>query len=132
MRTDYQEKRVRTDLRKKYFEDPEYNRLSHIMDCSMRNDNYGGRRDNLAVVSYIVGWEVLASHRLTVNELLAHQNDPRVNWKAIYQYVDERLNDKDANWTYELVDYTYPLDVPIKTFLEDYRHLLLVPEFDMI
>ena len=132
MRTDYQEKRVRTNLRKKYFEDPKYNRLSHIMDCPTRGDNYGGRRDNLAVASCIVGWEVLASHSLKIDDLLAHKDDPYVNWEAIYQYVDERINDKNSKWKYELVDYTYPLDIPIKTFLDDYRHLLLAPEFDIV
>lgn len=132
MRTDYQEIKVRTELRKKYFEDPKYNQLSHIIDSTFSSDTYGGRRDNLAVVSCIVGREVLASYRFTIDDLLTHQDDPRVNWAAIYAYVDERLNDTDGKWKDELVDYTYPLDVPIKTFLDDYRHLLLPTEFDMI
>lgn len=132
MRTDNQEINVRVDLRKKYFEDPKYNRLSHIMDCAMQGDDYGGRRDNLAIASCIVGYEVLASHSLTIDELLERKDDPRVNWLAIYDYVDERLNDKDGKWKYELVESNYPLDIPIKTFLDDYRHLLLAPEFDII
>lgn len=130
MRTDNQEIKVRTELRKKYFEDPKYNQLSHIIDNTF--DSYGGRRDNLMIASCIVGWEVMASHNLTVDELLAHQDDSRVNWTAIYQYVDERLNDEDGKWKDELVDYEYPLPIPIKKFLDDYRHLLLPPEFDMI
>lgn len=130
MRTDNKEIEVRKELRKKYFEDPKYNQLSHIIDSAF--DRYGERRDNLAVASYIVGWEVFASHNLTVDELLAHQDNPRVNWGAIYNYVDERLNDEDGRWKEELVDYDYPLPVPMKTFLDDYRHLLLAPEFDMI
>lgn len=132
MRTDNKEIEIRKELRKKYFEDPKYNQLSHIMDSAMQWDNYGGRRDNLMIASCIVGWEVFASHNLTVDELLAHKDDPKVNWEAIYQYVDERLNDKDGKWKNELVDYDYPLPIPIKTFLDDYRHLLLPPEFDMI
>lgn len=130
MRTDNQEIKVRTELRKKYFEDPEYNQLSNIIDDTF--DSYGGRRDNLMIASCIVGWEVMASHNLTVDELLAHQDDSRVNWTAIYQYVDERLNDEDGKWKDELVDYEYPLPIPIKTFLDDYRHLLLAPEFDIV
>lgn len=55
MRTDNQEIKVRTELRKKYFEDPKYNQLSHIIDSTFDRDNYGGRRDNLAVASCIVG-----------------------------------------------------------------------------
>lgn len=130
MRTDNQEIKVRTELRKKYFEDPEYNQLSNIIDDTF--DSYGGRRDNLMIASCIIGWEVMASHNLTVDELLAHQDDSRVNWTAIYQYVDERLNDEDGKWKDELVDYEYPLPIPIKTFLDDYRHLLLAPEFDIV
>ena len=130
MRTDNKEIKVRTELRKKYFEDPEYNQLSNIIDDTF--DSYGGRRDNLMIASCIVGWEVMASHNLTVDELLAHQDDSRVNWTAIYQYVDERLNDEDGKWKDELVDYEYPLPIPIKTFLDDYRHLLLAPEFDIV
>ena len=132
MRTDYQEIKVRKKLREKYFEDPKYNQLSHIIDSTFDRDNYGGRRDNLAVASCVVGWEIMANHKLTVDKLLAHQDDPRVNWTAIYQYVDERLNDKDGKWKDELIDYKYPLPIPIKKFLDDYRHLLLPPEFDMI
>ena len=131
MRTDNQEMKVRTELRKKYFEDPEYNQLSNIIDCTF-DDDYGGRRDNLAILSYIVGWEVFVGHSITIDDLLAHQDDPRVNWKVIYQYVDERLNDKDGKWKDELIDHTYPLNTSIKTFLDDYHHLLLAPEFDMI
>lgn len=40
--------------------------------------------------------------------------------------------DKDGKWKYELVESNYPLPIPMKTFLDDYRHLLLAPEFDMI
>lgn len=73
MRTDYQEIKVRKKLREKYFEDPKYNQLSHIIDSTFSRDTYGGRRDNLAVVSCIVGWEIMANHNLTVDKLLAHQ-----------------------------------------------------------
>ena len=132
MRTDNKEIEIRKELRKKYFEDPKYNQLSHIMDSAMQWDNYGGRRDNLMIASYIVGWEVLSCHNLTVDELLVHKDNPRVNWESVYQYVDERLNDKDGKWRDELIEYDYPLPIPIKTFLDDYRHLLLPPEFDMI
>ena len=132
MRTDNKEIEIRKELRKKYFEDPKYNQLSHIIDSTFDRDNYGGRRDNLAVASYIVGWEVLSCHNLTVDELLVHKDNPRVNWESVYQYVDERLNDKDGKWRDELIEYDYPLSIPIKTFLDDYRHLLLPPEFDMI
>lgn len=132
MRTDDQEIEIRTELRKKYFEDPKYNRLSRIIDCDFDDDDYGGRRDNLAILSHIVGWEVFTGHNLTIDTLLAHKDDLHVNWTAIYQYVDERLNDEDGKWKDELVEHTYPLNVPIKTFLDDYRHLLLVPEFDII
>lgn len=132
MRTDNQEIKVQTELRQKYFEDPEHNQLSNIIDCTFDGDNYGGRRDNLVVASCIVGWEVMASHNLTVDELLAHQDDPRVNWSAIYQYVDERLNDEDGKWKDELIDYEYPLPIPMKTFLDDYRSLLFAPEFDIV
>lgn len=132
MRTDNKEIEIRKELRKKYFEDPKYNQLSHIMDSTMQWDDYGGRRDNLMIASYIVGWEVLSCHNLTVDELLVHKDNPRVNWESVYQYVDERLNDKDGKWKDELVDYEYPLPIPIKTFLDDYRHLLPPPEFDMI
>ena len=52
-------------------------------------------------------------------------------WKAIYQYVDTRLDDDEAKWKKELVNYQRSLPVTIKDFLDDYRSLLL-QEFDMI
>lgn len=130
-RTDYQEVEVRKELRKRYFEDPGYHQLSKILHGGMFDDTYGSRRDDLMILSCILGHEILSSYRCTVDELLEHQDDARVNWGAIYQYVSDRLNDPDAKWKKELTNYQRSLPITIEAFLNDYRNILL-PEFDLV
>ena len=130
-RTDYAEIEIRKELRSYHFEDPRYNRLSHILGTETYKEKYGSRRDDLMILSLIVGREILSHHKLYVDEVLKHQDDVRVNWKAIYQYIDTRLDDDEAKWKKELVNYQRSLPVTIKDFLDDYRSLLL-QEFDMI
>lgn len=105
--------------------------MSHILGTETYKEKYGSRRDDLMILSLIVGREILSHHKLYVDEVLKHQDDVRVNWKAIYQYVDTRLDDDEAKWKKELVNYQRSLPVTIKDFLDDYRSLLL-QEFDMI
>ena len=83
------------------------------------------------ILSLIVNREILSYHKLSVDEVLKHQDDARINWKAIYQYVDARLDDDEAKWKKELVNYQRSFPLTIKDFLDDYRHILL-QEFDMI
>ena len=130
-RTEYDEIEIRKELRSHYFEDPRYKRLSHILNTETYKEKYGSRRDDLMILSLIVGREILSHHSLSVDEVLKHQDDAWVNWKAIYQYVDARLNDDEAIWKKELTNYRHSLPVTVKDFLDDYRSLLL-QEFDMI
>ena len=95
-RTDYAEIEIRKELRSHYFEDPRYNRLSHILGTETYKEKYGSRRDDLMILSLIVNREILSHHKLSVDEVLKHQDDARINWKAIYQYVDARLDDDEA------------------------------------
>ena len=92
-RTDYAEFEIRKELRSHYFEDPRYNRLSHILGTETYKEKYGSRRDDLMILSLIVNREILSHHKLSVDEVLKHKDDARINWKAIYQYVDARLDD---------------------------------------
>lgn len=130
-RTDYEEVEVRKELRKRYFEDPEYHQLSKILRGGMSDDTYGSRRDDLMILSCILGCEITGRHRCKIDELLEHKDDKRVNWDAIYQYVDERLNDPVAKWKKELTNYQRALPITVEAFLNDYRNILL-PEFDII
>ena len=83
MRTQNAEIKHREQLRRKYFEDPEYNRWSDILNRQLyegfADSNYGGRRDELVILSYILNRPVLMTSTLTLEELLAHKDDPKVN-----------------------------------------------------
>lgn len=50
-RTDYAEIEIRKELRSYHFEDPRYNRLSHILGTETYKEKYGSRRDDLIFIA---------------------------------------------------------------------------------
>lgn len=116
---------VRKSRRNKYFEVPNYYRWSKILETYDDVDNYSSRRDSLFIPSMIMGRSIRSLHTLSIDDLLSHKDDPYVNWSAIYSYVDESVSDDKGLWRGELTGDKLALPVPIKTFLDDYRDLLL-------
>ena len=78
-----------------------------------------------------MGRSIRSIHHITIDDLLAHKDDPHVNWSAIYNYVDEVASDKDSLFGYELVSDILTIPVPIKIFLDDYRDVLM-NEYDFV
>lgn len=76
----------RRQLRRKYFEKDGYYKWSDIIDDA----NYKRRRDMCLIPSIIAGnhknWD--SDFTQIMNE---HINDSKVNWNAIFNYLDETL-----------------------------------------
>ena len=76
----------RHDLRKKYFETDGYYKWSDIID----DNSYKRRRDACFIRSIIAGthknWDSDFT-RIMDN----HINDPKVNWRAIFDYLHDAL-----------------------------------------
>lgn len=76
----------RNDLRRKYFETVGYYKWSGMISGS----NYKRRRDACVIRSIIAGihknWD--SDFTQIMNE---HIKDPKVNWDAIFNYLDEVL-----------------------------------------
>ena len=78
----------RTKNRKKYFEMDGYYKLSNIE--ALDTYNYQYYRDRCVIRSMITGKRTDWNSNLTVI-IKTHIDDPKVNWQAIYDYIDEQI-----------------------------------------
>lgn len=82
---------IRYVQRRKYLEDPNYERLSDILED---DSSYRGRRDNYLFVNLLNGSKDDrngASYNTMENIFLEKHNRKRINWYGIYQYYQARL-----------------------------------------
>lgn len=82
---------IRYVQRRRYLEDPNYERLSDIFED---DSSYRGRRDNYLFVNLLNGSDDDhngASYH-TMEEIFLEKHDrKRINWYGIYQYYQARL-----------------------------------------
>lgn len=89
------------------------------------------------IASYIIGDE---ASRFSINDpkLFDKTQNPRVNWRALYQYVDARLNDDENGLRGELTRLTPFIDcdvfgtMSIVDLLNRHRDKLYGYDYDMI
>lgn len=118
--------------RMQYFENPNYRKWSEFRPTYSRS--YGDRIDDFMIISYIVGEEV---NRFALNDVKLLDN-PRINWQALYQYVDERLGDDRNTLRDELTRVSPFIDddifgkVSIVDLLNKYRDELCGYDYDII
>ena len=135
IRTTKEEVRYRWKQRLQYFENSNYRKWSEFV--SPNYEGYGNRTDDFMIASYIIGYE---ASRFSINDpkLFDKTQNSRVNWKALYQYVDERFNDEENGLRGELTRSTYFIDcdvfgtVSIADLLNRYRNDLYGHDYDII
>lgn len=89
------------------------------------------------IASYIIGEE---AGRFSINDvkLFDENQNPRVDWKSLYQYVDARLNDSANGLCGELTRLTQFIDcdifgtMSIADLLNRYRDELYGHDYDII
>lgn len=82
---------IRYFQRRKYLEDPNYERLSDILED---DSSYRGRRDNYLFVNLLNGSKDdsnVASYNTMEDIFLEKYDRKRINWYGIYQYYQARL-----------------------------------------
>lgn len=135
IRTTSEEVDYRWKQRMQYFENPNYRKWSDFLSPNYRS--YGNRTDDFMIASYITGEEVT---RFSINDpkLFDKTQNPRVNWRALYQYVDARLNDDENGLRGELTRLTHFIDcdvfgiMSIADLLNRYRDELYGHDYDII
>lgn len=135
IRTTKDEVKYRWKQRLQYFENSNYRKWSDFLSPNYKS--YGNRTDDFMIASYITGEEVT---RFSINDpkLFDKAQNPRVNWRAIYQYVDERLNDEENGLRGELTRLNPFIDcdvfgvMSIVDLLNRYRNELYGCDYDII
>lgn len=84
----------RAENRKKYFEKTGYYKLSDITEIG---SYYYNRYTDSCVIRSIIAGKLTNWNRdlnIIMNE---HKDDPKVNWQAIYDYIDQQIKKVPAN-----------------------------------
>ena len=60
-----------------------------------------------------------------------------INWDALYAYFDERLNDPENDYKHQLINQIYYTpgfknEVSLMELLDEYREILLQPDYDIV
>lgn len=84
----------RTQNRKKYFEMDGYYKLSNIAELDTYNYQY--YRDRCIIRFMITGKRTEWDSDLT-EIMKTHRDNPNVNWRAIYNYLDEQIKSVPEN-----------------------------------
>lgn len=135
IRTTKEEVDYRWKQRLQYFENSNYRKWSDFLSPNYRS--YGNRTDDFMIASYIIGDE---ASRFSLNDpkLFDKTQNSRVNWRALYQYVDARLNDDENGLRGELTRLTHFIDcdvfgiMSIADLLNRYRDELYGHDYDII
>lgn len=82
----------------KYLEDPNYRRRSDLVDTE--SYNYGARMDSSMLASYLAnelvnGVEVDGTDENVIRLIKANLDNPEINWRGMYAYLDEELANID-------------------------------------
>lgn len=84
--------------RLKHLEDPNYRRWSDLVD--IKSYNYGARMDSSMLASYLAnelinGVEVDGTDKNVIRLIKANLDNPEINWKGMFAYLDEELANID-------------------------------------
>lgn len=134
MRTLEEEITLRTEQRKRYFENPDYLKLS---DCiNINHEEYGELSDCYLFHRYVMG-----SYFILAIDDFERAMNPKLNQtidlEAVYSYFDERLNDKNNILKQEITAVPLHTKKPIAGFtiqyiLQQYREVALKSSYDIV
>lgn len=98
VRTHREEMDHRKILRQKYFEDPNYQRLSDIIPDGLDSYKYAAWRDD-AIFAVLVAGGPKANHSLSkLESYLNRGSELPINWDNFYAYFDEQLADPENRY----------------------------------
>lgn len=131
------EMEVRGQQRQRYFEDPNYRKWSDIQRNSTLN-LYDATPDHDFFIYYLFGSCKTASNLPNdIRNQMDKGKELPINWGALYSYFDERLNDPENDYKHQFTYQGYYTpgcndEVSLIEILEEYREILLQPEYDIV
>ena len=137
MRSFDDEMELRGQQRKRYFEDPSYRKWSDIEQASTFR-SYEATPDNDFFIYYLFGSCKTASHSSNdIRRQMDKGKELPINWVALYTYCDERFNDPENDYKHQFTYQGYYTagcndEVSLIEILEEYRGILLQPEYDIV
>lgn len=139
VRTHREEMDHRKILRQKYFEDPNYRRLSDLVPDGLDGNKYGGWRDD-AIFALLVTGKSKSGRKLS--ELKAYLNkgsELPINWENLYAYFDEQLADPENRYlsgittvnTTIFASHMFTSEISLEDLLNQYRDYL-TGDYDIV
>ena len=132
VRTHSEEMNHRKILRQKYFEDPNYRRLSDLIPGGLDGNKYGGWRDD-AIFSLLVAGKPKSGHILSeLKTSLDKGSELPINWDNLYAYFDEQLADPENRYlsgittvnTSIFASHMFTSEISLEELLNQYRGCL--------
>ena len=129
VRTHREEMKHRKILRQKYFEDPNYRRLSDLVPDGLDGEKYGGWRDDVIFAMLVVG-EPKSGRKLSeLKAYLDKGSELPINWENLYAYFDEQLADPENRYlsgittvnTTIFASHMFTSEISLEDLLNQYR-----------
>lgn len=131
MRTIEEEVVLRTEQRKRYFENPNYKKLSDYFDIN--DDEYGELSDCYLFYRYVAGCRFIRMMEDDVERAMNPDTNQMIDFEAVYAYFDERCNDENNVAKSEILFIPLPsVDATVQDILDKYRDIALKPNYDII
>lgn len=131
MRTIDDEIDLRIKQRKRYFENPNYRKLSDYLDIN--DSEYGELSDCYLFYRYVAGCRFTDLTNDNVERAMNPDTNQMIDFEAVYAYFDERRNDKNNAAKPEILFTPLPfVGTTIQEILDEYRDAVLKPSYDIV
>lgn len=135
-----QQLEYREKLRKRLFEDPNYQKWSDLVP--IESPEYEGWRDDCLFECYLRNTRFNVYDLNLIEEIFQKGDDASVNWQNFYAYFDEQFNDENNRYKREISYFKfYPGGIgasddtkglTVMQILNKYRDQLLHNNYDII
>lgn len=132
VRTHREEMDHRKILRQKYFEDPNYRRLSDLVPDGLDGNKYGGWRDDVIFALLVTGKTKSGRKLSELKAYLDKGSELPINWENLYAYFDEQLEDPENRYlsgittvnTTIFASHMFTSEISLEDLLNQYRGCL--------
>lgn len=139
VRTHREEMDHRKILRQKYFEDPNYRRLSDLVPDGLDGNKYGGWRDDVIFALLVTGKSKSGRKLSELKAYLNKGSELPINWENLYAYFDEQLADPENRYlsgittvnTTIFASHMFTSEISLEDLLNQYRDYL-TGDYDIV
>lgn len=139
VRTHREEMDHRKILRQKYFEDPNYRRLSDLVPDGLDGNKYGGWRDDVIFALLVMGKTKSGRKLSELKAYLDKGSELPINWENLYAYFDEQLEDPENRYlsgittvnTTIFASHMFTSEISLEDLLNQYRDYL-TGDYDIV